>query len=344
MEWIHNLFFGGGVAHSILLIALVIAAGIALGKIKIAGISLGVTWILFVGIALSHFGMRIDPTTLHFVKEFGLILFVYSIGLQVGPGFFSSLKKGGFTLNMLATAIVLIGVAIAYIIHVVTGIPITTMVGVLSGAVTNTPGLGAAQQAYTDMKGVSDPSIPLGYAVAYPLGVIGIIVSIMALRLIFRIRLDKEAAAANHSDQDDAGAQRISIVLENPTIAGRTVGDISSLIDRTFVISRVCHQKDGRTEIASNNTELNLGDKLFVIAAHKDEDALVAFLGFLTVALCLLLAGTDATGLEAATLERVGDNSLPGASAFATMDKSVRGVKILALADLRHTVSPSFTL
>lgn len=280
MEWIENLFFGGGVAHTILLIALVIAVGIALGKIKVAGISLGVTWILFVGIALSHFGMRIDPTTLHFVKEFGLILFVYSIGLQVGPSFFSSLKKGGLTLNMLATAIVLLGVAIAYILHVVTEIPTETMVGILSGAVTNTPGLGAAQQAFTDMRpGVDASSIPLGYAVAYPLGVIGIIVSIMAMRLFFRIKLDKEAEAINTGDQDDAGAQRISIVLENPVIAGRTVGDISGLIDRTFVISRVCHQADGRTEIASTNTELNLGDRLFVIAAHKDEEALVAFLG-----------------------------------------------------------------
>lgn len=279
MEWINNLFFGGGVAHSILLIAMVIAIGIALGKIKIAGISLGITWILFVGIALSHFGMRIDPSTLQFVKEFGLILFVYSIGLQVGPSFFSSLKQGGLTLNMLATAIVFLGVVITYILHVVTGIPITTMVGILSGAVTNTPGLGAAQQTYSDMTGINDPSIPLGYAVAYPLGVIGIIVSIMAIRVFFRIKLDKEAAAANHGDQDDSGAQRLSIVLENPTIAGRTVGEISGLIDRTFVVSRVCHQSTGRTEIASNTTVLNLGDKLFVIAAHKDEEALVAFLG-----------------------------------------------------------------
>ncbi|HIW10556.1 MAG TPA: putative transporter [Candidatus Rikenella faecigallinarum] len=278
MEWINNLFFGGGVAHSILLIALVIAVGIALGKIKIAGISLGITWILFVGIALSHFGMRIDPSTLHFVKEFGLILFVYSIGLQVGPSFFSSLKKGGLTLNMLASAIVFLGVAITYVLHVVTGIPITTMVGILSGAVTNTPGLGAAQQAYSDMTGINDPSIPLGYAVAYPLGVIGIIVSIMAMRVFFRIKLDKEAEAARGGDSDDSGAQRISIVLENPAIAGRTVGDISGLIDRTFVLSRVCHA-DGRIEIASNTTQLNLGDKLFVIAAHKDEEALVAFLG-----------------------------------------------------------------
>ncbi|MCH5305839.1 MAG: putative transporter [Rikenella sp.] len=280
MEWIETLFFGSGVAHSIFLIALVIALGIALGKIKIAGISLGITWILFVGIALSHFGMQIDPQTLHFVKEFGLILFVYSIGLQVGPSFFSSLKKGGLTLNMLATAIVLLGVAIAYMLHLATEIPTETMVGILSGAVTNTPGLGAAQQTFSDMKpGVDASSIPLGYAVAYPLGVVGIIVSIMAMRLFFRIKLDKENEAAHSGEQEDNGAERISIRLENPVIAGRTVGDISGLIDRTFVISRVCHYSDGRTEIASNDTKINLGDKLFVIVAPKDEEVLVAFLG-----------------------------------------------------------------
>ena len=132
-----------------------------------------------------------DPQALHFLKEFGLILFVYSVGLQVGPGFFSSFKKGGVTLNLLATAIIFLGVLITYIIHVITGLPITTMVGILSGAVTNTPGLGAAQQAYYDMKGVEMPSIAMGYAVAYPLGVIGIILAIVLIRYLFRISFDK---------------------------------------------------------------------------------------------------------------------------------------------------------
>ena len=135
-------------AHSVLLFAIVIAAGILLGKVKVAGISLGITWILFVGIICSHFGMRVDGGILHFMQEFGLILFVYSVGLQVGPGFFSSFKKGGMRLNMLATVIVLLGVLTTYIIHVATGLPITTMVGILSGAVTNTPGLGAAQEVW----------------------------------------------------------------------------------------------------------------------------------------------------------------------------------------------------
>ena len=161
MSWLSELFFGQGVAHSVLMFAIVIALGIVLGKVKVWGVSLGITWILFVGIICSHFGMRVDGHTLHFMKEFGLILFVYSVGLQVGPGFFSSFRKGGLTLNMLATGIVLLGVVTTYVIHVVTGLPITTMVGILSGAVTNTPGLGAAQQAYSDMTGVNDPTIAL---------------------------------------------------------------------------------------------------------------------------------------------------------------------------------------
>ena len=192
MEWVSTLLFGSGIGHSILLISVVIFIGILLGKIKIGGISLGITWILFVGIICSHFGLKMDPQALHFLKEFGLILFVYSVGLQVGPGFFSSFKKGGVTLNLLATAIIFLGVLITYIIHVITGLPITTMVGILSGAVTNTPGLGAAQQAYYDMKGVEMPSIAMGYAVAYPLGVIGIILAIVLIRYLFRISLIKK--------------------------------------------------------------------------------------------------------------------------------------------------------
>ena len=153
MELLKNLFEGypdlwdGGVAHSVLILSLVIAFGIMLAKIKVAGVSLGITWILFVGIVFGHFDMTLNEHLLHFMKEFGLILFVYSIGLQVGPGFFSAFKKGGLTLNLLAMLVVFLGVVITIILHFVTGTPITTMVGILSGAVTNTPGLGAAQQA-----------------------------------------------------------------------------------------------------------------------------------------------------------------------------------------------------
>ncbi len=285
MDWVKGLFFGndafwgGGVAHSVLILALVIATGIILGKIKIAGISLGVTWILFVGIIVSHFGMRLDEHLLHFMKEFGLILFVYSIGLQVGPGFFASFKKGGLTLNLLATAIVALGVLTACILHWTTGVPITTMVGILSGAVTNTPGLGAAQQAYSDMTGLDDPSISLGYAVAYPLGVLGIIGTIIVIRYIFRIKLDQESRAGDASTQDRSRmVEWASAVVKNPALAGKNIDRVIKLLGKTFVVSRVCHA-DGRIEIASLDTVLKEGDKVLVVATADTMESVVTFLG-----------------------------------------------------------------
>ena len=197
MTWFNDLLWGDGIGHSILLLSFVIAVGIQLGKIKVFGISLGITFVLFVGIVMGHFGFTMNHEVLHFFKEFGLILFVYSVGMQVGPGFFSSFKEGGVTLNMLACGIVFLGVAVAVVLHFVTGIEMSTMVGILSGAVTNTPGLGAAQQAYSDMHGVTDNTIALGYAVAYPLGVVGIILSIIFIRYVFKVSFDKENEELN---------------------------------------------------------------------------------------------------------------------------------------------------
>ncbi|MBO4249973.1 MAG: transporter, partial [Paludibacteraceae bacterium] len=178
MNWFANLFFGTGIAHSILVLALAISAGIFLGsRLKVKGITLGITWILFCAIACSHFGMTLDPLVESFAKDLGLILFVYSIGLQVAPSFFSSFGKGGLSLNMLALGIVFTGCAIAYLIHLVCHVDIAVMTGVLFGAVTNTPGLGAAQQTFQDVTGVANPDIASGYAMSYPLGVVGIIFS-----------------------------------------------------------------------------------------------------------------------------------------------------------------------
>lgn len=279
MEWIYNLFFGSGIGHSILLVAVVIFVGIWLGKIKVAGISLGITWILFVGIIFSHFNMRMDPQALHFLKEFGLILFVYSVGLQVGPGFFSSFKKGGMTLNMLAVLIILLGVGTTCIIYKITGLPITTMVGILSGAVTNTPGLGAAQQAYFDMTGNEGTEIAMGYAVAYPLGVVGIILAIILIRYIFRISFDKETEAIqNQQEEKAARATHVSIVVKNPALFGKEIAEVATLIDKKFVISRILHEHEG-LEIAHSRTPLQAGDKLFVIAAAQDIEAIIAFVG-----------------------------------------------------------------
>ena len=280
MEWITNLFLGDGVAHTVLLLAIVIAVGIVLGRIKIGGISFGITWILFVGIFLSHFGLRIEPHILHFVKEFGLILFVYSVGMQVGPGFFSSFKKGGVTLNMLATGIVLTGVLTTYIIHLLTGESLITLVGVLSGAVTNTPGLGAAQQAYMDATGTNDPTIALGYAVAYPLGVVGIILSLIVIRMVFRIKFDKEneqIELAKKNSEDSV--ERVTVVVKNPALFGKTVGEVNTLVGRPFVISRVCHTAVHNIKNANNDTILHEDDKMFVIASPENIEAVVAFIG-----------------------------------------------------------------
>ena len=210
--------WSGGVAHSILILALVIALGKLLGKGKIAGISLGVTWVLFVGILFSHFGFTVDGNLLHFMKEFGLILFVYSIGLQVGPGFFSSFKSGGLKLNLLAALVCLSGAGTAIALHFITGTSITTMTGIMSGAVTNTPGLGAAQAAYTDMTGANAPDIALGYAVAYPLGVVGAILSFILIRKVFyskdaQISTPKQAGPSYDAKAEENAAEKAIISM-----------------------------------------------------------------------------------------------------------------------------------
>lgn len=278
MDWLYSLFFGSSVAHAVLTFALVITVGILLGKIKIKGVSLGITWILFVGIIFSHFGMTVDNDVRHFVQEFGLILFVFSIGLQVGPGFFASFKHGGMTLVGCATAIVLLGVLTAYIIHVATGTPIPTMVGILSGAVTNTPGLGAAQQAYADASGVNDPSIALGYAVAYPLGVVGIILSMIFIRYALRVDFKKEDEGLAELANEQKLAEKVSVEFTNQIIEGRSVEYVRDLVNRQFVISRVMHA-DGSITMADADTKIHLGDRLWVICQAEDVEAVVAFLG-----------------------------------------------------------------
>ena len=281
MNWINDLLWGEGIGHSILLLSFVIAAGIQLGKIKVFGVSLGITLVLFVGIILGHFGFTINHNVIHFFKEFGLILFVYSVGMQVGPGFFSSFKQGGVTLNMLACGIVFLGVLTAVILHYVTGIPMPTMVGILSGAVTNTPGLGAAQQAFSDMHGVSDNTIALGYAVAYPLGVIGIILSIILIKYIFRVSFDKENEQLNSEDSSHInGAKPISLLVKNPAIFDKTIAELSNLLEhRDFVISRVWRDSNKQIEIASANTILRENDKVFVITTEADAETIKTFVG-----------------------------------------------------------------
>ncbi|MBR4499701.1 MAG: putative transporter [Paludibacteraceae bacterium] len=271
MDWFSSLFFGTGIAHSIFVLAIAIAAGIFLGaKLKFKGITLGITWILFCAIACSHFGMTLDPLVESFAKDLGLILFVYSIGLQVGPGFFSSFGKGGLSLNMLAASIVLLGCATAYVIHILSGVDIATMTGVLFGAVTNTPGLGAAQQAYQDLTGVSNPDIASGYAMAYPLGVVGILFAMMVIRWVFRIKMDKEEEQVTAEKGEVQQVEHYDMKLTNPQIDGLHVRDLGLLTHVTIVVSRVL-DIHGNEFMPDAETLLHVGDQVRLVTDKKNE-------------------------------------------------------------------------
>lgn len=271
MDWLNNLIWGNGIAHSIFILTLVVAVGIYIGeKAKFKGITLGITWILFAAIACSHFGMRLDPLVESFAKDLGLILFVYSIGLQVGPSFFSSFRKGGVTLNLLAISIVLLGCLTAVIIHFATDIPMATMTGVLYGAVTNTPGLGAAEQTYLDTTGMTDPSIASGYAIAYPLGVVGILTSIVLLRLFFNIKNDKEEARVAQEKGEDKQIKHIDILLTNPQVEGIRVRELSQITHVKLIVSRLIHV-DGTDEMPGGDTILHVGDKIRMVGGNEDE-------------------------------------------------------------------------
>ena len=274
-----ELLFGSSTAHIIFILAATIALGTLLGKIKIGGISLGVTWILFVGIALGHFGMGIDPKVLGFVKEFGLILFIYSVGLQVGPGFFASLKQNGIRLNVMALCVLLLGIGVTLAIAAISGTSLITMTGILSGAVTNTPSMGSAQQTFLETTGANDPSIALGYAVAYPLGVIGLILALVLMRKLFRVDPVKENARlqAEHIIETH-DPDRVTVVITNPQLDGKKVYDIARLLNRQFVISRMLRPGSDPV-LADAQTEIRLGDKVFFVSDPRDTEAVTTFLG-----------------------------------------------------------------
>ncbi len=266
-------------AATLVLYSFVIAAGIYLGKLKVGGISLGVTFVLFVGILMGHFGYVVDSEVLKFIREFGLILFIFAIGLQVGPAFFSSFKKGGVTLNVLAVAIVVLNVAIAVTIYLLNR-GFTTpaaIVGVLSGAVTNTPGLAAAQQAVGSPDAAD--TMAMGYAAAYPLGVIGIIAAILILRKAFRVniadeikKLDDEAAA------EQQAPAKVSFQVTNERINGLTLKQLHDVIHCDFVISRLLNAYN-EVIIPTSQTQIHVGDKVKVIMSAADELAFSAVLG-----------------------------------------------------------------
>ena len=275
MNWLNSLFFGTGVPHSIFILTLAIACGIFLShRLKFKGITLGITWILFCAIAMSHFGMHLDPMVETFAKDFGLILFVYSIGLQVGPSFFSSFGQGGIKLNILAMSVVLLGCLTAYLIHLFSGVDIATMTGVLFGAVTNTPGLGAAQQAFADITGVNNPDIASGYAMAYPLGVVGIILAILTMRWVFRIRIDKEEERVKNESEVQKEIEYIDILLTNPQVEGAHIRDLSRLCHMNLIVSRLV-RPNGEDELPDVDTVLHVGDRIRVVVDKENEPSVL---------------------------------------------------------------------
>lgn len=284
MDWLNSLLFSDGIAHTILIYSFVIFTGLLLGKIKIFGISLGATFVLFMGILVGHFGFSVNHEISDFIKDFGLILFIYSIGLQVGPGFFSSFKKGGITLNLLAGGIVLLGVLVTIAFYYILDgrVSMPMLVGIMSGAVTNTPGLGAAQEALRQAHDAGQiteiPQIALGYAVAYPLAVVGIITSIILMRVIFRVNLSNEAKELEKDDESlQEKPERLTIKFTNKAISGKTLHQVKQIIGRKFVISRM--MRNDEFFIPQSDTILKTDDILLTVASVVDAESIIAFMG-----------------------------------------------------------------
>lgn len=281
MDWLQNLLFDeNSIAHIVLLYSFVIAVGVLLGKIKFFGVSLGVTFVLFAGIVCGHFGFTGNTRILTFLQDFGLILFVFCIGLQVGPSFFSSFKKGGIAMNLVAIGIVVLNIAVALgLYYGLNGrIELPMMVGILCGAVTNTPGLGAANEALMQLS-YNGPQIAMGYACAYPLGVIGIIGSIIAIRYICRINLKKEEEdiAQQEAANPHLKPHMMHLEVHNEALAGKTLFQVKEFMGREFVCSRILQH--GHVSIPTRDTIFNMGDQLFIVCAEDDAEAIIAFIG-----------------------------------------------------------------
>ncbi len=271
----HNL----NLASTLVLYSFVIAIGVFLGKLKLGGVSLGVTFVLFVGILMGHLGYEVEENVLKFIREFGLILFIFSIGLQVGPGFFSSFKRGGVLLNGLAVLAIALNVVIVLAIYFIEGgqTSIAALVGVMSGAVTNTPGLAAAQQTVTTAEAAN--TMAMGYAAAYPLGVIGIILSMFVIKWIFGIRIDNEIKQLEQEREDSTlKPHLVTFEVTNKLVDGRSLVDLHHIIQCNFVVSRLM-TTSGEIIIPKSSTTIHTGDKLYVVMSAADEDRFKAVLG-----------------------------------------------------------------
>ncbi len=281
MDWLQTLFTDvNSIAHIVMLYAFVIAVGVLLGKIKFFGVSLGVTFVLFTGIVCGHFGFTGNTQILNFMQDFGLILFVFCIGLQVGPSFFTSFKKGGVSMNVVAVGVVLLNVAVALGLYYALGgrIELPMMVGILCGAVTNTPGLGAANEALSQL-GYDGPQIAMGYACAYPLGVLGIIGSIILVRLLCRVNLKKEEEELIQQETADPHLtpHQMHLEVHNEALDGKTLFQVKNFLGRDFVISRIL--QNGHVSIPNKDTVFHVGDQMFVVCAEDDAEAITAFIG-----------------------------------------------------------------
>jgi len=253
------------------------------GKLRVKGVSLGLAWILFIGLIFGHFSLNLDGHLLHFLKEFGLILFVYSIGLEVGPGFFSSFKNGGKSLNLLSIIVIVLSIATTLGIYSLSGTSITSMAGILSGAVTNTPGLGAAQQAFSDLRHIDAPSIAAGYAIAYPMGVLGVILSFIILRYALRINKEDEEAAAKRGmgHLEAMTLNTFSIQVTNQMVFNDSIKQIRNILKRDFMVSKIIRKnhEDRHDEVVNGHTIIEEGDILQIVAHPTVEEPITALLG-----------------------------------------------------------------
>ena len=279
MEWLWNLMADHeSVAYTVIVYSVVIAIGVALGKVKFFGISFGIAWVLFAGIAMAEMGFTVNTHIQHFIKEFGLILFVYTIGLQVGPGFFSAFKKEGIKLNLLAVISIATCVATVIAIHYLTNTDMSTLVGIMSGAVTNTPGLGAANAALAEKFGEDAPSLTTMYAVAYPFGVFGIIIVMLGLRGIFKVNIEAEKRlnSLRHS-KDQVVINRFAIKVSNPSLFGKKLSVIKKTLDFDFTISRMCRK--GEILLADADTLIEEGDVVLVVANQRENEKFFTLMG-----------------------------------------------------------------
>ena len=359
MDWLLDLLSPGNesLSTSILLYSFVIFAGIYLGKIKIFGVSLGVTFVLFVGILMGHFGYVVNTDTLHFLREFGLILFIFSIGMQVGPGFFSSFKEGGMRLNLLALTGVCLNVVIAVALFYIQGghdgaTSISQMVGVMSGAVTNTPGLGAAQQTVLQVNSQAyeiSQEMSMGYAAAYPLGVIGIILVMILIKKFFRINIEKEAKEVEKEQNDSQLAPHIITVrVTNELIDGLSMRKLHTVITCNYVISRI-ERPDGKLIIPTSDDEVHLGDLVLVVCSVQDEEIFVRFIGPLVekkwemengpvISRRVLITKTEYNGV------RLGSLRIPMGYKLNVTRVNRAGVDLLASASLRLQMGDRLTV